>query len=48
MATSRIISADSHVRVQHDDVKAHLAARLHDEYDEYDAALMLNSDRSRG
>ena len=26
MATSRIISADSHVSVQHDDVKAHLAA----------------------
>ena len=37
MATSRIISSDSHVSVQHDDVKAHLATRLHDEYD---AALM--------
>ena len=37
MTTSRIISADSHVSVQHDDVKAHLATRLHDEYD---AALM--------
>ena len=34
---NRIISADSHVSVQHDDVKAHLASRLHDEYD---AALM--------
>ena len=37
MATSRIISADSHVQVQHDDVKAHLTPRLHGEYD---AALM--------
>ena len=37
MAPSRIISADSHVSVQHDDVKAHLASRLHDEYD---AALL--------
>src|SRR6476620_5772896 len=37
MAPSRIISADSHVSVLHDDVKAHLATRLHDEYD---AALM--------
>src|SRR3954449_8929154 len=33
MATRRIISSDSHVSVQHDDVKAHLASRFHDDYD---------------
>src|SRR5437899_167291 len=33
MATRRIISSDSHVSVQHDDVKAHLASKFHDEYD---------------
>ena len=33
MTTRRIISSDSHVSVQHDDVKAHLATRFHDEYD---------------
>ena len=33
MTTRRIISSDSHVSVQHDDVKAHLASRFHDDYD---------------
>lgn len=33
MAT-RLISADSHVSVQHDQVKAHLAPRFHDAYDD--------------
>ena len=37
MTTERIISSDSHVNVQHDDVKERLATRFHDEYD---AALM--------
>ena len=31
--TGRIISADSHVNLSHQDIKAHLAARFHDEYD---------------
>jgi len=31
--TGRIISADSHVNLSHQDIKAHLAARYHDEYD---------------
>ena len=33
MTTRRIISSDSHVSVQHDDVKGHLASRFHDDYD---------------
>jgi predicted TIM-barrel fold metal-dependent hydrolase len=33
----RVISSDSHVNVRHDDVKAHLASKFHDDYD---AALM--------
>ena len=33
MAT-RLISADSHVSVQHDQVKAHLASKYHDAYDD--------------
>jgi uncharacterized protein len=33
MATERLISADSHVAVAHDDVKRHLDARHHEEYD---------------
>ncbi len=33
MATRRVISSDSHVSVLHDDVKAHLASKLHGEYD---------------
>ena len=37
MTTTRVISSDSHVSVQHQDVKAHLPSRLHDEYD---AALL--------
>jgi predicted TIM-barrel fold metal-dependent hydrolase len=31
--TERLISADSHVRVAHEQVKQHLAARYHDAYD---------------
>ena len=30
----KLISSDSHVRVSHDQVKAHLASKYHDEYDE--------------
>jgi predicted TIM-barrel fold metal-dependent hydrolase len=37
MILDRVISSDSHVNVRHDDVKAHLAATFHDDYD---AALM--------
>ena len=37
MAMPRVISSDSHVNVRHDDVKARLAAKFHDDYD---AALM--------
>ena len=37
MTTTRVISSDSHVSVQHEDVKAHLPSKLHDEYD---AALL--------
>ena len=33
MVKKRVISSDSHVSVQHADVKAHLPTRLHDEYD---------------
>ena len=32
--TQRLISADSHVNVEHDEVKAHLAARYHEDYDD--------------
>ena len=37
MPYARVISSDSHVNVRHDDVKARLATRFHDDYD---AALM--------
>ena len=37
MTTERVISSDSHVNVRHDQVKAHLATKFHDDYD---AALM--------
>ena len=36
----RLISADSHVTVTHDQVKARLASKLHDDYDEAVAKLM--------
>jgi predicted TIM-barrel fold metal-dependent hydrolase len=32
--TKRLISSDSHVNVQHDQVKAHLASKYHEAYDE--------------
>ena len=31
---SRLISADSHVNLSHEDIKGHLASRYHDDYDE--------------
>ena len=34
MEIDRLISSDSHVRVSHDQVKAHLASKFHDEYDD--------------
>ena len=49
MTTRRIISSDSHVSVQHDDVKAHLASRFHDDYDAALAqALPRDAGRQRG
>jgi uncharacterized protein len=33
MSVQRVISSDSHVNVQHDQVKAHLASKYHDDYD---------------
>jgi predicted TIM-barrel fold metal-dependent hydrolase len=33
-AAARVISADSHVALRHEQVKVHLAARFHDAYDE--------------
>jgi predicted TIM-barrel fold metal-dependent hydrolase len=32
--TSRLISADSHVNLSHEQIKGHLASRYHDDYDE--------------
>ncbi len=42
MAFQRVISSDSHVNVQHEDVKAHLASRFHQAYD----AALLESFRT--
>ena len=37
--TERLISADSHVRISHDQVKAHLAIKHHDDYDDAQRAF---------
>ncbi len=34
MASDRLVSADSHVNLSHDDIKAHLATRYHVDYDD--------------
>jgi predicted TIM-barrel fold metal-dependent hydrolase len=44
--TQTLISADSHVKVSHDQVKAHLSARFHDSYDR--AAAGYDDRMSRG
>ena len=41
MTTERLISADDHVDVSHDLVKAHLASKFHDDYDAGLAQLPL-------
>src|SRR5439155_806058 len=33
MTIARVISSDSHVNVRHEQVKAHLATKFHDDYD---------------
>jgi uncharacterized protein len=44
--TDRLVSADSHVKMTHEQVKAHMPARLHDAYD--DAANAYEARMSRG
>ena len=44
--TERIISADSHVKVEHDQIKANLATRYHESYDE--AVTAFQERMSRG
>ena len=39
MEIERLISSDSHVGRSHDEVKAHLATKFHDEYDEATGAV---------
>ena len=41
MATTELISSDSHVQVGHDAIKAHLATKYHDEYDRAVEGFML-------
>src|ERR1700722_15171048 len=38
MMTERLISADSHVKMTHEQVKAHLATKFHEAYDEASGA----------
>jgi predicted TIM-barrel fold metal-dependent hydrolase len=46
LVKERLISADSHVKIAHDQVKNHLAPRLHDSYDK--AASSYEARMSRG
>src|ERR1700735_1667568 len=41
----RLISADSHVAITHDQVRAHLASAFHPDYDEAVAAFALRMSR---
>ena len=43
MEIERLISSDSHVGRSHDDVKAHLATKFHDAYDEATGAFAQRS-----
>ena len=44
----RLISADSHVKMTHDQVKVHLPSRLHDAYDEASGAYESRMSRGTG
>jgi uncharacterized protein len=46
--TERIISADSHVKVEHDQIKANLASKYHQAYDEAIAAFGARMARGAG
>src|SRR5947209_1627416 len=46
--TERLISADSHVKVSHEQVKSHLAAQYHEPYDAAVAGLEARMARGAG
>ena len=46
--TERLISADSHVSIRHDQVKAHLPAKHHDAYDEAQSAFAERMRKAMG
>ncbi len=48
MVTERLVSADSHVKMSHEEVKAHLPTRLHAAYDEAAGAYEQRMSRGTG
>ena len=46
--SERLISADSHVKMTHDQVKSHLSPKFHDDYDEASGAYEARMSRGTG
>ena len=46
--SERLISADSHVKMSHDQVKTHLASKFHQAYDEASGAYEARMSRGTG